>query len=82
MRGVLSGDNDSGFHGYSYSSLYPGMYAGPTQQDDTIPDPAEQQALAGIEDPAPRPVDSKQKMGILSLVIGLVVLLVLFGVGR
>lgn len=78
---VINGQNDSGFHGYSFSSLYPGMYTGPTQTDETIPEVEEQQALAGVEDPAPMMVDQKQKLGIISLVAALVVILFLFGRG-
>ncbi|MEK5036410.1 hypothetical protein MKY96_33810 [Paenibacillus sp. FSL R7-0302] len=66
---------------YPMSSLYPGMYTGPNQTEDTVPDVEEQQVLASIEDPAPKSVDKKQKVGILALLGALVALLVLFGRG-
>lgn len=72
--------SDSGFHGYSLATLYPGMYTGKTQTDETTPEPEEQSALAGVEDPIVT-VDSKQKMGILALVLVLVSLLFVFGRG-
>lgn len=77
---VSSALADSGFHGYSLASLYPGMYQGRTQTDETIPEPEEQAAIAGVEDPVVV-VDRKQKMGIVTLVIVLVALLFVFGRG-
>lgn len=78
---VTAGYSDSGFHGYSYASMYPGMFVGNTQTDDTIVDVEEQQALAGVEDPAPKAVDKKKSMGIIALLVGLLVLMFLFGKG-
>lgn len=80
---VITGTNDSGFHGYSLASLYPGMFPGAaTQHDETVVDPDEQQAIAGVEDPAPQAIDKKKSLGILALVIVLIGLMIAFGFGR
>lgn len=82
MAGVIAGSGDSGFHGYSFQSMYPGMYQGlKSQTEETVPEPEEQQALAGVEDPAPTTVDQKQKLGIVALIGALLVLLFFFGRG-
>ncbi|CAM2914991.1 hypothetical protein [Erysipelothrix tonsillarum] len=80
--GVIAGSNDSGFHGYPASSMYPSMFSMPSQHDQTMVDPDEQQAVAGVEDPAPRAVNSKTSMGIIGLFVGLIVLMLIFGIGR
>ena len=79
---VTAGQGDSGFHGYSYQSLYPGLYQGvKSQTEETVPEPEEQAVLAGVDDPAPATVDSKSKIGILALIGALLVLLFFFGRG-
>lgn len=80
--GVVTGMNDSGFHGYSLATLYPGYSQGATQHDETVVDPEEQQAIAGVEDPAPQAVDKKKSMGILGIVVFLLALMFIFGFGR
>lgn len=79
---VITGTNDSGFHGYSLATLYPGMVSGYTQHDETVVDTDEQQAIAGVEDPAPQAVDKKKSMGILAIVGVLLALMLVFGFGR
>lgn len=76
---MVKATNDSGFHGYAASSLYPGMFSGVTQTLETVPEPAEQEALANIDQPAPKAVDRGMAQNIWILIGGIVLLVVLFG---
>lgn len=63
------------------ATLYPGMYSGETQSQETIPEPEEQAALTNLDSPAPPPVDAKKKLNMFTLFIALFALLFLFGKG-
>lgn len=82
MAGVTAGQNTSGFYGYSAATIYPGYGLGITQTMDTIPEPAEQAVLADVESPPPAPVEKKKAMNMWMLFGILILILVLFGVGR
>lgn len=80
--GVVAGMNDSGFHGYPVATFYPGWGDGMTQGMETVPEPAEQAALADPASPIPEtPVDGRKQMSIWALLGGLVILILLFGKG-
>lgn len=67
--------NNSGFHGYTFASLYPGMYSGVDQKQETAPEAEEQQAYANVDNPAPPAVDEGKKLNIF-LVLGLLLILI------
>lgn len=64
---------------YPSSSIYPGMFTGANQTEDTIPDAEEQKVIAAVDTPAPPAVDGKQKSNMLVLFLLLLVLVFLFG---
>jgi len=70
-------NNTSGFYGYDYGTIYPGMGSGMTQTLETVPDAPAQAVMADIENPYV--ADKKKSIGMLGLFIGLIVLMLVFG---
>lgn len=72
--------NNSGFHGYNVASLYPDMGNQFSDTMSTIPDPAEIEALSGMEPekivrPATNPA---QKQGVWILLAVMVAFIFIF----
>jgi hypothetical protein len=81
MQTAIEMENNSGFHGYSASAIYPGWAAHSSAQE-TKPEPAEEQLTASVDQlPMNAPTDQKSVTSIWFIVGVIILLVILFGMG-